>query len=529
MRKAITISCGLAMICATADLGCLREDAVGRISVALSEDLCSDYCLVALRATLYPESGPALPIGPSLQLGCGEEVAFAELPAGERVVVSMQAYDITGQMLFDGSSEALTIIADGETEAPVPLVAAAPPRIFAVAPDPVVTADQSAEVTISGKFGDALGDAGVELGGVAYEPATWSWSSGVVTDEIALTLPANAVGGELRVRQCGVVSDPVELRVVPATLGESPVAAPACSGAIARAVAARGDEVWVGWSCNDGGGTLTAMKQHEALCPLDPGAAWSLDDTPMAVAVRESAGWVASASGVDMLDLLDSGAPPARVSTELASALGATASEVYAVVGQGGGRLARVSASGTADVSGLDAGLTLGAIAATDRAVFVAAANAGGEGRLVSVPDGGVVTVTSLASGDGTCRAPEALAVDTAGDQVVLACAGGDLAMWRVERQSLAFLTGLDAMEALAFDDGADVVFGMARGGVGLSLVALNGSLLHRFSLPARPGDRPALLVALGAHRLAAPTGSSVLAVLTPFDGRGPCAAEEIP
>jgi hypothetical protein len=302
---------------------------------------------------------------------------------------------------------------------------------------------------------------------------------------------------------------------------------PGCGGAVARALVADGDQVWVAWSCGDGGGSLVAMGQGEELCPLDPGASWVLGEAPAALAVSGGRAWIGGAGGIDALSLADTGASAARLSDEAATAMASTAALVYAVVG--GGRLVRVSDAGLANVSGLDPGLTVGALAATGTGLYAAASAAGGEGRLLSLLDGGVPTLRSLSLEGESCRDPSALAVDGGGRRVVLACADGPLAMWSEDQQTLRFLPGLDRMEALAFDDGDDVVFAMATGGVGLTLIAPDGATLHRFSLPARPGERPPLLVPLGQHRLATATSAAALAVLTPFDGRGPCAGGTTP
>jgi|GEM_PF-1851497 len=505
---------------------CDRAAPVGRVSIGLSEDVCHDYCLEALRATLFREGDDVLPLGPALQVGCGQTLSFPALPAGERVRATLQAYDITGELLLEGASEPLTIIADGVTEARVLLSAISLPEVDAITPDPVVVVAGPASVTLSGAFGAALGDAGVEVGGSTYTAAETAWTTGAAADAIALSLPLGAGGGPLVVRRCGIGSAPVDLRVIGPTLGEALVTAgPGCAGASARAAVLVDEAVLVAWGCGDGSASVSWMHLHDTLCPLDPGASWSLSAVPDALAVKGNTAWVGGPAGLFSIDLASAGSAPRQVSGVAAvRALAATAGEVFAILAEG--RLVRVDPAGVTAVGGFDASLELLALAASSDRMFVAARTTSGEGRLVSEPTGGVVTVTSLEKSDLWCDAPSAIAVSADGLSVALGCRQGGIGLWDVAAESLAFVETGSTPEALAFDDTSDVVFGVEVGG-GLAIVDREGqALLHRYAHAARPDERPPLLMRLGGHRLLMPAATAPLAVLTPFDEAGPCAAE---
>jgi len=506
---------------------CDRDDAapLGRVSVALSADVCADYCLIALRASLYADGDDVLPIGPALQVGCGETLTFAALPAGERVRVVLQAFDITGEQLLDGSSEPITIIADGVAEARVKLVANAPPEVTSYGPDPIVVAAGAAELTLVGRFGAAFGRAGVTIGGQRYpaDALTWTHSD---TDEITMSLPNGARGGELVVEQCGVGSAPIELRVIGATMGEAAVTAGAtCIGANARAAVAVDDGVLVAWGCADGSGVLTSFKLDDALCPLDPGASWSLATVPDALAVRGDTAWVGGA-GLSSVVITSPGGTPTTVSREAVHALAATGNELFAIIGDvQAKRLVRLSEAGPSDVAGVDAGLTLVALAASPERVFVAAQTSTGEGRIISIPSSGVVAAYSLVDGALRCERPMALALAPDGLNAVIGCVGGKVAVWRTDLQRLSVIADVGQLESLTSDTRGDLFFGSDVGGASVAIIDIRSNqVVHRFARTARSIDRPALLVGLARNRLLMPTASASLAVLTPFDQAGPCA-----
>lgn len=530
----------LVLVAATA---CDRDVAsapLGRVSVALSADVCADYCLAAMRASLFAEGDDVLPIGPALQVGCGETLTFAALPAGERVHVVLQAFDITGELLLDGTSEAITIIADGVAEARVKLVARSAPEVESYGPEPLVVAGGAAELTVTGRFGAALGRAGVHIGADFYDPDALAWTRSDAGDVmIRVSVPKDARGGELVVEQCGVGSEPLALRVIGSALGEAAASAVVtCAGANARAASASDDVVLVAWGCADGSGVLTSLRLDDALCPLDPGASWPLASIPDALAVLGDSAWVGGAGGLSRIDMTAPGGTPITVGNQRVHALAASASEVVALVtdvDDAATHLARVSDAGLDAVAGVDSGLALVALSASAERVFVAAHTATGEGRLLVVPSAGQGSVASisLVDGDARCDAPTALALSRDGARVVLGCAAatpadGVVAVWRTDLQRMTLVPSVGALEALAFDDTADVFFAAAIGGTALSVIELDddgsGRVLHRFEHPARPGDRPALLVGLAEHRLLMPSATAPLAVLTPFDGLGPCA-----
>lgn len=520
---------GLATVVLAGVLGLLSGgcepagEALGRVGVALSEDLCADYCLVALRATLYAEGDRALPLGPALQLGCGEEAVFEALPAGERVLVTAQMFAVTGELLLEGESEVLTIAADGVTDARVPLEARAAPAVSAVEPEPVIAVAEAAVVTLRGSFGEALGRAAVELGGVSYGEDDWTWTSASGGDAIALTLPAGAAGGALVVRQCGVGSEPLEVRVIGGAPGAATVTRPACAGASALVATAVGEVVYIGWRCGDGGGVVTEMALGAAVCPLDPGVAWSLAGAPEAVAPRGEAVWLGGAGGV-MRARAGAAEAPIEVASEAVRALAVTAERTWAIVDEGGGRLVEVLEAGLGDVPGIDAGLTLGAVAGGNESLFIAATEGSGEGRLVVVPDQGVAASFALQDGEQRCPGPVALAAAADGAHAVIACGGEGVALW----QGQSFVRVAEGLEvvAVALDSSGDLAFGALAGGDGLVVIDLEArAVLHRFELAGwGAGARP-LTLGLADHALLMP-GAAGLVVATPFSRAGPCAVE---
>lgn len=484
----------------------------GRVVVALGEDVCADYCLAAMRATLYAEGDRVLPLGPAQQVECGAALTFEALPAGERVVVSVEGFDVTGERLLAGDSEPITVIADDVARATVKLAALAPPVIDTVTPDPVAA---GAELTLRGAFDAALGEAAVELGGASFDASALHWTLGDGGgDAITLTLPDDARGGDLIVRRCGVASAPWDLRVYGATLGEAAVGAPLCGGgggtgaATARAAAVDGDDVLVAWSCAGGSGAVSHLRSGDALCPLDPGLAWSVAGTPTGVALPiDGRGLVANADGVWSF-ALDSAAAPTLLFAGDVRAVAATDAIVYAV---DGGHL--VTADGP--VAGVDASLVVGALAADGAMLYAAAATASGEGRLLIVgagPPRAISLVVGAGAGARSCLRPGAIALT--GGRAALACADGGVVVW--DGSALTGLEVTDAIGALAWEDRGDVLFALG----GDALVMLGGAAPVAFARAA--GEAP-LLVAVGGHRLLV-SGASGLVVATPFSTAGPCA-----
>lgn len=485
---------------AAASIAACTADArpLGQVSVALGADVCADFCIAAMRATLYADGDRVLPLGPALQVECGAALTFDALPAGERVVVSVEAFDVIGDRLLVGDSEAITVVADDVARATVKLSAESSPEITAVTPDPVAA---GAALTVRGAFDAALGEAAVELDGAALDG--WSWTVGDASDAIAVTLPVDAAGGALVVRRCGVASAPWDLRVYGAALGEAEVGAPPCGDALALAATADGDDVLVAWRCDGGRGAVTHLRSGDALCPLDPGLGWSLERAPTAVALRDGRAYAAGDDGVWSFDIA-SAAAPTRLFAGSISGLAYAGTTLYAV---DVGRL--VTAGGA--VAGIDAGLDVGPLGADGATLYAAAATADGEGRLVIV-GAGPPSAVSLVDGARVCRRPVALAV--AAPRVGLACADGDVVVW--DGGALAWLE-VPAVSTLAFDDRGDVLY--AHDASGLVLLGVPGAAPR---LPHAPGEHP-LLVALGEHRLLM-SGVDRLVVATPYSPAGPCA-----
>ncbi len=456
---------------------------LGQVSIALSEDVCADYCLAAVRATVFFDGALDLPLGPALQATCGTRLTMPALPAGQRVVVQVQAFDVTGALLLTGRSEAVTIVADSATAATVQLTPTLTPTLTTITPEPVVA---GTPITLEGAFGPRLGQASVEVADTSLTIDAW------LADRITTTA---LVTGPLVVRQCGVTSPARELRVIPPALGSAPVARPPCADAALTAAVVAPDGVLTAWSCGPTG-IVSTMHLDESICPLDPGAAWTLPSPPRAIASRGQP--FVGGAGLWRLD-------PDGIVTTLAdtpiTALAASTRRVVAIS-------ATVSSVDGDPIVGLDlAGLTPLALTGTPDGVFMTA-SVGAEGRLVHLPDSGVVATYALV-GATRCDAPTALTADA--QRVVMACAQGGLGLWHIATRTLTTIDGR-VFDAVALDDSADVAF--AGDPDGLSTIDLGVGLLSHHATPGR------LLATLGAHRLltSAPT------VLTPYSEVGPCA-----
>lgn len=499
----------------------------GSLRLALAPDLCADFCLEALNVSLT-EEGTGLPLGASLQVACSAGVTIEALPAGVRLAVTVDAYDITGEILLSGGSDPLTVAAATTTEAVVRLAPRARPVVTSASPDPLLLSAAPVTLTLGGTFGEPLGKSQVELDGTPLDAATWLTApSG---DTLTIAVPPATHAAEVVVRRCGVASEPFPVRLVGDTLGSSAViGTPNCPGGEAAAAVTTDHEVLVAWRCADPAlSQLVRFLQDAELCPLDAAGALSLAAAPTALATSTNAAFIAlrDASGNSIAKValadLSTADPPLETwslaSTESTLGLGVVDDVALALLGDGTHeQVVRLDPSGVLSPAlspggGFDE-YRMSALATSPTHAWIAARTAQGAGRLIAVTAAGTATAYPI-----DCPAPTTLAASNDGTQVALACQDGAY-LWSVSGQRGKRLPGFSAPpSALVFDTPSDVLF-VAGSSLEIVLASSTPSTLATF-----PAATPRL-TALGDHRLLAwDTTTSRLEVWTPYDPLGPCA-----
>ena len=530
--------CALAALLGAACQAAPEPAGLGRVTVALEADVCAAYCLTALRVELYEydSDGDARLSGSPIQADCGDAaIVFDGLGAGRRVYVAVRGYDLTSTALLAGQSDDVTVVADASQDATVQLAAVAAPTITQASPDPVSVA-ASAALTLTGtSFMNPLGRAGTALGATPITSLTaMSWSD----DTITVTLPADASGDEVTVTRCGIASTPFPVRLVGSALGTDRIPqAPGCSGRAAIAVASdpNGDLV-AAFACDTGPSYVqrfTTYTGGSGLCPAAPDRAWDLPAAPRALAMADSAAWVAVAGASDNIvslaldDDADAVATPRATVAGSVTAL-AAATDASGVWVLADGALVRVDGGEADAVEGIEVGWTVTAIVgATGRAFAVATAGDGG-GRLLAIPSAdAAVTTYSLSD----CAAPVALDARADGARVVVACGGANATRLvsfvpadgtRVA-VDLSGPTGLNgALSAVTFDGLGSAALARTSDG--------RASLISFGAAPGEVGAWPGafagagLVTRVGAtHRFVVPVGGE-LDVLSPYDADGACA-----
>ncbi|MCA9516459.1 MAG: IPT/TIG domain-containing protein [Myxococcales bacterium] len=500
----------------------------GVARLALSEGYCEDYCAAAVQAQIF-RLGDSFPLEPAEVVDCGADIVFDELPAGLQVVVEVDVVGIDGDTLLRGTSDPVTIVADGVADVVVPLASTAPPTIDTVAPDPVLPSE-GARVTISGSgFGAAPdGDSGVSLG--VAELAVEAWAP----DAVSAAVPTSSSDTSgLSVRRCGVPSAPFDLRVIaqPAPGAATVPQPPGCSGRefVGAAVPDSDSDdvtVFVAARCDDAASGYLQRFQSDRGCPLGGNEVYPLGHSPGAVAVTQDTAYVALTDVAAVARVaIGSGGAAGDVALgdgARATAVAARGGLAFAIVDDGGGSSLVSLAGGEAvAVSGVDPGLGLVALAWDSRRLLVTA-RSGANGKLVGVPvDGGVVASWSLVG----CAAPGALAT-AVDDRVVIACGGSAPALGVFDATTghldLLTLGAGAAPEAIAFDGVGDAFLANDPAGDALHLGRLGATGATLLAdLPAAPSGVALVLLGGSGHRFLAT--SSELVVLTPYDVVGPC------
>jgi len=457
---------------------------VGAVAFALADDACARYCGAVTRAELYRVGEVGFPLGPPVQVDCGEPMTFSGLPAGTQVFATLEVFDAVGTRRLAGTSDNVTVPTDDDTaEATIHLEAEVVPHVTSVSPEPVVVADGPVDVVMTG---DGLSEPGsVAIDGIPII-ADWAAASVQVQDGVP--------GGELVVESCGIPSRPVVVRVIGSALGRAAVSqVPGCT---VVAVAADGDDVLAAFDCGASPSYVQRLAS-DGSCPLDGDDVWSLPGRPTALAP----GFVGLLGGGLATFEAHAPGPAARVDAGLVRALAASDAGVFGIVDE---RLVQVDA-GLAPVAGIESSFVLVDVAALGASVMVLAAS-GDEARLIELTPPGEPLTRSVSS----CHGPRAFAVD--GDHWVLACTGEVVVVARGDgAQTPVAVDGT----RVVLDPRGDVAFIAAA----QSLTAID--MQHVLHTWATPGFTLLGRLADPIARLVTTVGG--LEVWTPYDARGPC------
>jgi len=510
-----------------------QDEGLAGVRLALSAEACLAYCADIIQARLF-RVGEPFPLGPARVVPCGEDVVFEALPAGHQVRVEVDVIAPDGAVLLRGESAATTIVADGLVDLSVALWPVASPVITAVGPDPLVRGEEGGALVISGEgFGsEPEGDAGALLGADELAIAAWSPESVVAT----VDGDAGGLGDGVVVRRCGVGSEPAALRVV-AREGPGAAAmaqAPGCAGRRFVGLAREGDAAAiVAARCDDAAqGYVQRVRGDDASCPLVPGEAWSLGDSPAGLAVAGGRAWILL-EGVSAIARVDLGAGAALPTVALPEGVRgvrvAAAPGAAFVIGEtlesGALTLLEVTEGGAAPVSGVEAGLELRELASGGDRLYLTGVAAGPLGKLIAVPfGGGPVTSWSLPG----CDQPRAVAA-VADGWLLVACDDPGLLAFAPDSGELRHLPLAPGirLDSLAPDALGDVALALDAGASAARLFQRSEDALLEL-VAWTVGDAPAgPLIRLGAGHdfLVVTGGGGGLGVWTPYREAGPCPA----
>ncbi|MFT7579227.1 MAG: hypothetical protein ACI9MR_000889 [Myxococcota bacterium] len=492
---------------------CEGAASTSTLRLGLTTTMCVQFCASSISAELFL-AGESLPFGPGRVAECGEALVFEALPAGEQVRAEVRVSNIFGETILTGSSELVTIVADGDIDIHVALTATVLPLVLDAAPDPVVVTDDPATVALSGSgFEPPAGRFGVFLDTTALE--TIGWSAGAVTVNLA---PGQS-GSAITVQRCGVSSVPYPLRVVARDAPGSTVIAqaPGCQGRLF--VSAEADSpgtVIVAARCDDPSqGYLQRFGPDSGECAYLGGTAWTLGSNPTAAASNGTRIWVALADDA-RLAFVDADVPAyvaLPIGTGAVDVAALDDGSAYAVTDTG--KLITATMDAAALTPGVSETLEFTAVDALGDRVF-AVAREGDAGKLVELIVGGGSAEYSL---DG-CAGPTHVAVSALAPWVAIACDEGRVLLYDpVEKQTLTWaLPAGEAPDSMVLDDIGDVA--IVGNDLGLHAVHFSEAEDARTlaSWAVLPDARP--LTAIGTSNrllLSDNTGESLL-VATPYD-----------
>jgi hypothetical protein len=195
------------------------------VHLSLDTSRCSDFCIDTVQATLFRPSSPYAPAKSPVLTTCesAEAIVF-EFIAGTTLFAEVQMSS-NGETVMDGQSDEGTVATDQDTQLDVVLAptAGSGPTIVSVDPNPVVEGDS---YTV---YGDDLPDQdgwwAVEVDGTPLDVEGIEWSE----TGISVDLQDGIGGTGLRIRNCGLVSNELPLRIIKQQLNSDGYPFSACS------------------------------------------------------------------------------------------------------------------------------------------------------------------------------------------------------------------------------------------------------------------------------------------------------------
>ena len=231
-----------------------QDSGVGKVRLGLDTTRCSDFCIDIVQATLFRPSNPYSPAASPVITTCesAEAISF-EFNAGTTLFAEVQMSS-DGQTVLDGQSNEETVATDQDTQLDVLLIPAegSGPVIDTIQPNPVV---EGGQITInSATLPEQNGWWAVELDGVALASEEVSWSD----DTVSVLLQNGEGGSSLRLRNCGLTSNELPLRVLRNDLDVQESAFPACTSLLDVDIHIHGDDSSAMALCSDSGaGNIT--------------------------------------------------------------------------------------------------------------------------------------------------------------------------------------------------------------------------------------------------------------------------------
>lgn len=513
--------------------GCTPEaPGTAGVELALDPDLCADFCVQAIAATVA-RSGEVVPIGPGQMVPCGSPLAFGGIPGGQRVTVQARALGHDGSVLLEGTSEDVTAVADSSVQVPVLLRPTARPSIASASPAANAPTEEGTEVLLTGVgFGDEEGRAGVELDDEEAEVVAGSWTDRA----IRLRLRPGSGSTGVRVRNCGVASDPFPLLVLAARPATDVLHMPECPGGLSvRALAALPGtpDLLLAMACQSSG---YIQRFLAGSCALSTVAQKALPGLPVALAPEPSgeAAWIAleppgglvrapisSGPGVEAGPTLGDGAIPRAL---------AWAGDSLWVLGDlpEGPRLFRVRQGAATRFDDVPSDLVLVRMASVGGRVLLAARNPDGEGRLVVVlPGTGEVRRIVLPD----CAGPIGVAGGDDGTWAAVSCGGATpmLASIRLE-DSVVTRTPLPPnrlLSSIEVDRSGSVAFGIdGPGGVLVAADLARATILQSWSLAPAAADPPLVRMPSEDSLVLGGPEAGMLTLFAPYRSTSSCTME---
>ncbi len=509
--------------------GCGHPERSGRVRVALeATTACDDHCVDTFGAQVFlDDEGTSL--GPGREVACGQDLVFSDLEAGTRLRVRAWASE-AGRRRLEGESGAATVVAGETISVTVPLKALQGPSITGVSPDPAWPKDT---LTITGShLGTGRGSHAVALDNRPLEVVSWS------NDSVVASLDPDHDGGLLVVRECGVTSPAVRVRVLVDTPGKFRLSPLGCAGlTLVGATALSGaPDMVLAFACDDPAEGYLQRYEPVECAPF--GVPTRLAAGPSAIAASRDGPevFVGLRGSPDLFRIpvplpASPPAPFARLPAEAhVLALAATASALFALSDQPDARVWMVPLSSPGDARVIVADVSPVALAASDSRLFVAGIAPTGEAVLVLIADDAPRVDVRLSD----CGQPTSVAVGSDDSRVAVACQrldgagrgdalilGVDLASLDISVESLGASAYFSAM---AVDWAGDAVLALDAGSGLLVIASIGPTRWHRvWDLGGWSATGPVVRHPSWDHYLVAGPSGGELTVLSPYETSPPC------